>query len=116
MSIDNDEVLAFILDDEFNKIPFLFRFSKKRIKIGMGVMAAGFAAMCFFSTASGHLNGITAIIGAAAFTAVIAGWMSIAVAFEKRAFSRASAFAYRYRIAESERSFYRTQGEKLLRR
>lgn len=114
MSIDNDDVFSFILDEEFNKIPFIFRFSKRRIKIGLGIMGAGFAAMCILSTAVNWIDGATAIIAAAAFTAIVAGWMSIAVRFEKRAFSNASSLAYRYRIAEQERSFYRCQNYKLL--
>ena len=70
MSIDNDDVFSFILDEEFNKIPFIFRFSKRRIKIGLGIMVAGFAAMCILSTAVNCIDGATAIIAAAAFKEV----------------------------------------------
>ena len=114
MSLDNDEVFSFVLDEEFNKIPFLFRFSKKRIKITLGIMAAGIAATCICSTAAKCIDSATAIIAAATFTAVIAGWMSLAAAFERRAFSRASSFVFRYRVSERERNFSRNQSYTLL--
>ena len=116
MTNDNDEIFNFILDEEFNKIPFLFRFNRRRVKITLGIMGAGIAAMCICSTAAKCIDGAIAIIASAAFTAIIAGWMSLAVAFEKRAFSRASSFVFRYSVSEREKSFSRAQSCKLLNR
>ena len=90
MSIDNDEVFSFILDEEFEKIPFIFRFCKRRIKITLTLLGILFAGMCICSSIFGWMNGALIIIVAGCITAAVAGWMCIAAEFEKRAFRKAS--------------------------
>lgn len=103
MEMTNDQVFDFIFREEFEKIPFIFRFSRRRVIISAVVLGVLFAGMCITTTALKTMSGITAVIIAAALTAIVAAWMMVAVAFEKRAFSKASEFAFKYSIAERER-------------
>lgn len=103
MEMTNDQVFDFIFEEEFNKIPFIFRFSRRRVKITGVILGILVLGMCVTSTMLEDINGFTAVIVAALLTAVVAGWMSLAIAFEKKAFAKASAFTYKYSISERER-------------
>ena len=104
MEMTNDQVFDFIFEEEFNKIPYLFRFSRRRVKIAAIVLGVLVLGMCVTTTVLESMNGVTAVIIAAVLTAIVAGWMSLAIAFEKRAFAKASEFTYKYSISERERS------------
>ena len=104
MEMTNDQVFDFIFEEEFNKIPYLFRFSRRRVKISAVILGVLVVGMCATTTVLHSVNGVTAVIVAAVLTAIVAGWMSLAIAFEKRAYARASAFTFKYSIAERERS------------
>lgn len=103
MEMTNDQVFDFIFKEEFEKIPFIFRFSRKRAKIVAGILAALVIGMCVTTSILKSFDGITAVIIAAVLTAIVAGWMSLAVAFEKRAFAKASMFTFKYSLSERER-------------
>ncbi len=103
MEMTNDQVFDFIFEEEFNKIPYLFRFSRRRVKITAVILGVLVFGMCVTTTILKSMNGVTAVIIAALLTALVAGWMSLAIAFEKRAFAKASAFTYKYSISERER-------------
>lgn len=104
MEMTNDQVFDFIFEEEFNKIPFIFRFSRRRVKISAVILGALVLGMCVTTSMLETIDGFTAVIVAALLTAVVAGWMSLAIAFEKKAFAKAAAFTYKYSISERERN------------
>ena len=116
MRLENDDNFNFLYNEEFEKIPFLFRFTRKRYRIALIVMAVSFVAMWVFITifyntqtaelmpaiipqstvgsyhyVSNYQYGYmvaTLICGLTA--ALMAGWMVFAKLLEKRAFKKAS--------------------------
>lgn len=107
MSYSKDEVFDMLYNDEFSKIPYVFRFGKLRIRIVIGLLVMFCAASCIFPVIllAMHIpGGLSALITFASFTAGIAAWMVIALAFEKRAFRKASVLSYRYHVYENERA------------
>lgn len=134
MSIDNDQFLNELLDEEYRKIPVFFKLSKLTAKIALGAIGVFFALSMMFIVFfyrsgtyemiphgdSGYSMGVNiynndflkyAIICLAAVI-VIALWLFMVQYYEKRAFAKASNFASRVHYAEMHRNEERRQQEK----
>ena len=111
MSIENDNNFNFLFNEQFEKIPLLFRFSRKRFIASIIVMAVSFLAGMVFMRLfydSGEyvsvpsLGGYTfgfneynyvfliLMIVCFAIIALIAGWIVLSKMFEQRAFKKAT--------------------------
>ena len=112
MSIENDNNFNFLFNEQFEKIPLLFRFSRKRFIASLIVMAVFFlAGMIFlklfydsgeyvtvpslggtYSFGFNEYNYVFLILMIACFAviALIAGWIVLAKMFEQRAFRKAT--------------------------
>lgn len=119
MRLENDNVFNELYEEEFNKIPFLFRFSRKRFKVVIITTIVLFVSMLiltsvFYSTGKAEVidapfspittgsqmvvnmynNGVlVAVIIVGIVVALLAFWMFIAKQFEKRAFRKATNLA-----------------------
>ena len=119
MRLENDQVFNELYEEEFNKIPFLFRFSRKRFKVVIITTIVLFVSMLiltsvFYSTGKAEVieapfspittgsqmvvnmynNGVlVAVIIVGIVVALLAFWMFIAKQFEKRAFRKATNLA-----------------------
>ena len=125
MSIDNDQFLNELLDEEYRKIPAFFKLSKFTAKIALGAIAVFFALsmmfIVFFYNSgkyetiphgdSGYSMGVNmynndflkyAII-CLAMVIVVAFWLFMVQYYEKRAFAKASEFASRMHFAELQK-------------
>ena len=127
--MENDETFTFLYNDEYEKLPKLLRFSKKRYKIALTVMLVLLPVVCilttvFYSTGKtemvpsilqqstigtyqlintyeyGYLY--AALVGAVVI-ALLGGWMLIARVFERRAYKRASHLSNMYYLEERHR-------------
>ena len=108
----NDNNFTFLFNEQFEKIPFLFRFSKRRYIVSLIVMGvfivAGLVFWNFFDD-SGKYTVISSVDNAHvlafndynytflflmifcfAGVVVIAAWMSLAKVFERRAYKKAA--------------------------
>lgn len=116
-----DDVFNTLFDEEFGKIPYIFRFGKKRIKVVIPVLIA-FALItvllfCWLQDTSSvavspedigvsllnyEYNPVlmTAVIIMFFVTLILGLWVIFAVAFEKEAFSRAASLAERIYFSE----------------
>ena len=126
MRLENDQVFNELYEEEFNKIPFLFRFSRKRFKVVIITTIVLFASMLiltsvFYSTGKAEVieapfspittgsqmvvnmynNGVlVAVIIVGIVVALLAFWMFIAKQFEKRAFRKATNLANMIYLSE----------------
>ena len=113
MSMENDEIFDICYTDEFNKIPYIFRFSRLRIKIVMAVLGGLILGAAVLSTIIMGEACIQALMISAIFVALVSGWMVLSKLFEKRAFKKATDLTFRYRIAERERIADRIRYERM---
>ncbi len=111
MSIENDDDFNFLFNEQFEKIPFLFRFSRKRFIATLIAMAvfliAGMIFMRLFNdsgeyiaipTLSGYSFGFNEynyayliyVIVCFAVIAILAVWIVLSKLFEQRAFKKAT--------------------------
>ena len=108
----NDNNFTFLFNEQFEKIPWLFRFSKRRFTASLIIIGVFFvAALVFYHlfSNSAEYTVITSVDAAHYFgfndyeytymylmilcfavIAVIAGWMTLAKVFEKRAYKKAA--------------------------
>ena len=126
MRLENDNVFNELYEEEFNKIPFLFRFSRKRFKVVIITTIVLFVSMLiltsvFYSTGKAEVidapfspittgsqmvvnmynNGVlVAVIIVGIVVALLAFWMFIAKQFEKRAFRKATNLANMIYLSE----------------
>ena len=107
MELTNDEVFDFIFHEEYAKIPFIFRFSRRRAKIVGAILGVLVLGLCVTTHILTSMSGITSVIIAAVLCVLVAGWMQLASLFEERALKKASQFTYKYSIAEREMSRHR---------
>ena len=136
MSIDNDELLNELLDDEYGRIPFLFRINNRITKIAFAVMgvfvvAAMVFIWLFYDSGKYELLPVgieTYSLGVNIFNnsymvyailclvvvIIIAGWLLLVQYFEKQAFAKASNLANRVHFAELRRKEIKRQEEKML--
>ena len=104
MELTNDEVFDFIFREEYAKIPFIFRFSRRRAKIVGAILGALVLGMCVTTHILNSMDGIASVIIAAVLCIIVAGWMQAASMFEDRALRKASQFTFKYSLAEREMS------------
>lgn len=111
MSIENDNNFNFLFNEQFEKIPLLFRFSRKRFITSIIVMAVFFIAGMVFlrlfydsgeyvkiPSLGGYTFGfneynyvfLILMIVCFAVIALLAGWIVLAKLFEQRAFKKAT--------------------------
>ena len=129
MRLENDDNFNFLYNDEFEKIPFLFRFTKKRYKIALIVMIVFFVATLVLFTLFYETQTIEKVpsllpqstVGSYQYVcmykfeymvaaliceiiaALIAGWMTIAKLLEKRAFKRAAKLSNMIFLSETHK-------------
>ena len=136
MHLENDEVFNAYYQMEFDRIPYFFRFGKKRIKLMVPALIFFIAAMCiswsiFYSTKeSTYINPaldgyepvcinsydyryLIVTIATAAVVIFISLWMVLSELYEKRAFAKATDTAARLRIDQQERVREKLQEWKL---
>ena len=138
MGLDNDELLNELLDEEYRKIPIIFRLNRLAGKIALGILGVLVLAsivfiVLFYNSGkyeqiqhgnSGYSMGVNVYnndfmvyaILCLACVIVIAGWLFLVQFFEKRAFAKASQFANRLHFAEMHRREVKRQEEKMLYR
>lgn len=125
MPIENQDDFTFLFNEEFEKIPWLFRFSKRRfiaslIIIGVFLIAGIIFINLFYDSAqyqtiasidAAHSFGFNdynytylyIVIFCFAAIVVISGWMTLAKVFERRAFKKASNLSNRIFLSERHR-------------
>ena len=135
MRLENDKNFTFLYDEEFAKIPFIFRFTKRRymtVLIVMGVLILSVfvlttvfyntAETVVFDTAIGYESlpvntydnrFLVALIICAVIVAVMAGWMLISRWFERRAFRKATELSNMIFLSERHRAEIEWQNWKM---
>lgn len=126
MRLENDDIFNCIYDDEFEKIPFLFRFGKKRAKaviislcVSFGLMLIsttvflstrelteapslpGYEPIAFYSfnpVATGFMIIVTLM------TILLGIWIVLSQWFERRAFKKASELSNKIYISERHKA------------
>ena len=135
MRLENDKVFNELYDEEFEKIPFLFRFSRKRCIIAFAVTGGLTVIMLILTTVlqeTAHTVLIDAmpgtdpfyintfdrrvvaaliIVGIAVFLLTL--WIVIAKWFEKRAFKKATSLANMIFLSERHRTELKWQEWKM---
>ena len=126
MHFENDENFNFLFNEEFEKIPWLFRFSKRRfiaslIIIGVLLIAGMIFLNLFYESAeyqtiasvdAAHSFGfndynytfLIAMILSVAVVAFLAAWIVLAKLFEKRAFRKVTKLCNMINISERSRT------------
>ncbi len=125
MRLENDDYFNFLFNEEFEKIPFLFRWSRTRFISATIIAGVHFiCAMIFLAlfndsseyvvvpTAPGYNFGfndynytfLILMIACVTVIAILAGWMVISKWFEKRAFEKASKLSAMISISERRRN------------
>jgi len=135
MRLENDKVFNELYDEEFEKIPFLFRFSRKRCIIAFAVTGGLTVLMLILTTVlqstaqtvlidamPGHdpfmINTfdrrvVAALIIVAVAVFLLTLWIVIAKWFEKRAFKKATNLANMIFLSERHRAELKWQDWKM---
>ena len=105
MRIENDNVLNELYDEEFGKIPTIFRFSRKLFIIAfVTICILLFTTVALIFAFYGNVNSQGNITTALLFTGValclLVVWVIIGKLFEDRAFKKASHLAHMIHISE----------------
>ena len=129
MRLENDDTFNFLYNDEFEKIPFFFRFSRKRYITALIVMVVFFVAMLvlitiFYSTQTTEMipsaipqstvgsyqyvntykyGYMVATLICGLIAALCAGWMTYAKLLEKRAFKKAAELSNKIFLSETHK-------------
>lgn len=127
--MENDETFTFLYNDEYEKLPKLLRFSKKRYKIALTVMLVLLPIVCILTTvfySTGKTEMVPSILQqstigtyqlintyeygylyaaliCAVVIALLGAWMLIARTYERRAYKRASNLSNMYYLEERHR-------------
>lgn len=139
MRLENDKVFNELYDEEFDKIPFLFRFGRIRFKVVIITTIVLFVSMLiltsvFFSTGKAEVidapispittgsqmivnfynNGVLiAVIIVGLVVALLALWMFIGKWFERRAFRKATNLANMIFLSERHKTELKWQDWKM---
>lgn len=136
MSIDNDSLLNEMLDEEYRKIPVLFKMSKLTARIAIAAIGIFFVLSMMFivffynsgsyeqlpTAGTGYSMGVNlynndylkyAII-CLAVVIVVAFWLFMVQYYEKRAFAKASNFASKMHYAELQRKEAKREQERFV--
>ena len=124
MRLENDKVLNELYDEQFDKIPFVFRFSRRRFFISLAVMAVLLISMVVLIVMfyrSGNYNGIvniydnnfgSGVVLTGIALAAVSGWICLSKWFEDRAFKKASNLAHMIHLSEQHRNAHIWQNWK----
>ena len=106
MRLENDDNFNFLFNEEFEKIPFLFRWSRTRFIAATIIAGVHFICAMIFLALFNDYNYTFLILMIACVTviAILAGWMVISKWFEKRAFEKASKLSAMISISERRRN------------
>ena len=125
MRLENDDVFNTLYNEEFAKIPFIFRFGKKRIKAVLIITAVFIVATLVLSTMffetrsyesietlpgrSLHFTNynyayLIAMIITGIVVILLTGWMALSMLFERRAFAKASNLANMIYLSERHKA------------
>ena len=125
MRLENDDVFNTLYNEEFAKIPLIFKFGKKRIKAVLIITAVFIVATLVLSTMffesrtaasidtlpgySLHFNNynyayLIAMIITGLVVILLTGWMVLSTLFEKRAFAKASNLANMIYLSERHKA------------
>ena len=137
MGLETDEIFQELFEEQYQKIPIIFRFSKKLFKVAliilgvlillaMGLIGAFYGTGQYetMETLPGHEFGfnnynysyLIAFIITMCIVVIIALWIVIGELFQKRAFAKASRLANMIFLSERHRDEVRRQNDNLLRR
>ena len=106
MSLETDSVFNELYDEEFGKIPFIFRFSRRRFIIAFSAICALLLAtvafiFAFFGSGNSQEANFPIILIFTGLTLCLAVvWVIIGRLFEDRAFKKASHLAQMIRLSE----------------
>ena len=127
MQLENDNEFNTLYNVEFNRIPFIFRFGKKRAKAIIIALIVLFVALCVVATlmldalsgtevapSAEGLETATVIIGIC--TAFTAAWICLSQFFERRAFRKASNLSAMVKASERHRTEIEFQNWKMQNR
>ena len=127
MMLETDDNFNTIYDVEFEKIPFIFRFGKKRAKVAIGLLIVLFITLCVVVTlmldalagteidpSAEGLEIAVAII--ATLTALDAAWIALSQLFERLAFKKAANLAAKVSFSERHRTEVEWQNWKMQNR
>ena len=112
--MENDDNFTFLFNEQFEKIPLLFRFSKKRFIGALITIGVFFDSAEYITTPSldgvhtfgfNDYNYVYLILMILCFVviALIAGWMTLAKVFENRAFKKATNLSNMIYLTERHR-------------
>ena len=135
MRLENDDNFNFLYNEEYNKIPAIFRWGKKRFIAALIIMGVFFVggmiflslfnnsaeytkitsvdAVHFFGFNSYDYSFLVAMILCFVVIAVIAAWICISKLFEKRAFRKASELSNMIFLTERHRAEVEWQNWKM---
>ena len=127
--MENDDIFTFLYNDEYEKLPKLFKFTRKRYKIVLTIMLILLPATCilttvFYNTCKTELvpsilqqssvgtyqlintyeyGFLYAALICAIVIALLGAWMLLARTYERRAYKRASNLSNMYYLEERHR-------------
>lgn len=137
MGLETDKVFNELFEEQYNKIPRVFRPSRKTSKIAIIIIGVFIALAAFFLNRfydSGHYitmpsvggyemgfnvynnSYMAAMIICLVVVILIAGWLCICMVFEKRAFKKASRLSNMIFLAERHRDEIKRQNNNLFKR
>ena len=137
MGLDNDTVFNELFEEQFDKIPRIFRLNRKISKIAIIIIVVFIAGATIFlnlwhdsgeyvmqPSVGGYEMGfnvynnsyMVGMILCLLVIILISGWLAIGVAFERRAFRKASELSNMIFLAERHRDEVRRQNDRLLKR
>ena len=127
MQLENGNEFNTLYNVEFNRIPFIFRFGKKRAKAIIIALIVLFVALCILSTfffdayagsevkpSAGGLGIAMLIVGGS--TVLTAVWIVVSQFFERRAFRKASNLSAMVKASERHRTEIEFQNWKMQNR
>ena len=142
MRLENDVDFNFLYNEECEKIPLLFRFNRKRLKIAVIVMIVLFVAMLLLTTAfystqttvempsaipattlgsTTHVSDydyryLVAVIVVALLVVLIGGWITLVKVLDNRAFKKATKLSNMIFLSERHRMEVEWQNWKMQNR
>ena len=137
MRLENDNVFNELFDEEFNKIPFIFRFGKMRIKVvAITTVVLAVASLILWSVFYSTGETVTmpsyggyemrfnvynnaylvAMIITCSLVIILSAWMVVSTWFERRAFKKASNLANMIYLSERHKMELRRQDWKMQNR
>lgn len=137
MGLDNDTVFNELFEEQYDKIPKIFRLNRKISKIAIIIIVVFIAGASIFlnlwynsgeyittPSVGGYEMGfnvynnsyMVGMIICLLIVILIAGWLTIGVIYERRAFKKASYLSNMIFLSERHRDEVRRQNNNLLKR